>query len=231
MKLSWRTEWPHWLLIAAMFVLAAATWGSAPDRIPVHWGIGGQVDRWGGKFEGLLAIPLLSLGIYVLMIVLPRFDPGRANYDAFAGPYATLRLGIIVVMAALYALIILWVRGVQVSIGVWVPLIVGALFIVIGNLLGKVRPNWFVGIRTPWTLSSKLAWSRTHRVGGWLFILMGVLMMACAALRTEWAVWVMLGVGVAGTLGLVVYSYVLWRRDPDKTPPAGTQPAGGDPLP
>ena len=224
MKLSWRTEWPHWLLLAAMFVFAAATWGSAPDRIPVHWGIGGQVDRWGGKFEGLLAIPLLSLGIYVLMIVLPRFDPGRANYDAFAGPYATLRLGIIVVMAALYALIILWVRGVQVSIGVWVPLIVGALFIVIGNLLGKVRPNWFVGIRTPWTLSSKLAWNRTHRAGGWLFILMGVLMMACAALRTEWAVWVMLGVGVAGTLGLVVYSYVLWRRDPDKTLPAGTQP-------
>ena len=224
MKLSWRTEWPHWLLIAAMFVLAAATWGSAPDRIPVHWNIGGQVDRWGGKFEGLLAIPLLALGIYVLMIVLPRFDPGRANYDAFAGPYATLRLGIIVVLAALYALIILWVRGVRVSIEVWAPLIVGALFIVVGNLLGKVRPNWFVGFRTPWTLSSKLAWSRTHRAGGWLFILMGVLMMACAALRTEWAVWVMVGVGVAGTLGLVVYSYVLWRRDPDKTLPAGTQP-------
>ena len=224
MKLSWRTEWPHWLLIAAMFVFAAATWGSAPDRIPVHWNISGQVDRWGGKFEGLLAIPLLALVIYVLMIVLPRFDPGRANYDAFAGPYATLRLGIIVVMAALYALIILWVRGVQVSIGVWVPLIVGALFIVIGNLLGKVRPNWFVGIRTPWTLSSKLAWNRTHRAGGWLFILMGVLMMACAALRTEWAVWVMLGVGAVGTLGLAVYSYLLWRRDPDKTLPAGTQP-------
>jgi uncharacterized membrane protein len=225
MKLTWRTEWSHWLLLAAMFVLAAATWGAAPDRIPVHWNIAGQVDRWGGKLEGLLAIPLLALAIYALMIVLPRFDPGRANYDAFAGPYATLRLGILVVMAAIYALILLWVRGVPVSIRVFVPLIVGALFVVVGNLLGKIRPNWFVGIRTPWTLSSKLAWNQTHRAGGWLFIVMGVLMMACAVLRSAWAVGVMIGVSVLGLAGLLVYSYRVWLRDPDKTPPAGTQPA------
>jgi uncharacterized membrane protein len=231
MKPSWRTEWPHWLLLAAMFALAATTWGSAPDRIPVHWNIAGQVDRWGGRFEGLLSIPLLALGIYLLMRVLPGLDPGRANYAAFAGPYATLRLAIVVVMAALYALLVLWVRGVRVSIAVWVPLLIGALLVVVGNLLGKVRPNWFVGIRTPWTLSSTLAWNRTHRAGGWLFVLMGVLMMLCAALRAEWALWTMLAVGGAGVLGLVVYSYVLWRRDPDKTPPAGTQPASNDSRP
>lgn len=231
MKPSWRTEWPHWLLLAAMFALAATTWGSAPDRIPVHWNVAGHVDRWGGRFEGLLSMPLLALGIYVLMRVLPRFDPGRANYATFAGPYATLRLAIMVVMAALYALLVLWVRGVRVSIAVWVPLLIGALLVVVGNLLGKVRPNWFVGIRTPWTLSSTLAWNRTHRAGGWLFVLMGVLMMLCAALRAEWALWIMLVVGGAGVLGLVVYSYVLWRRDPDKTPPAGTQPAPNDARP
>lgn len=228
MKPSWRMEWPHWLLLAAMFVLAATTWGSAPNRIPVHWNIAGQVDRWGGRFEGLLSIPLLALGFYLLMRVLPRLDPGRANYEAFAGPYATLRLTIVVVMAALYALLVLWVRGARVSIAVWVPLIIGALLVVVGNLLGKLRPNWFVGIRTPWTLSSTLAWNRTHRAGGWLFVLMGVLIMLCAALRAEWALWTMLTVGGAGVLGLVVYSYVLWRRDPDKTPPAGTQPAPND---
>jgi len=225
MKFSWRTEWPHWILIAVLFALAAAAWGPAPDRIPVHWNLSGQVDRWGGKFEGLLAIPLLALGIYLLMLVLPRFDPGRANYDAFAGPYMTLRLGILLVLAALEVLILLWVRGVHASIGVWVPLFVGALFVVIGNLLGKVRPNWFVGIRTPWTLSSKVSWTRTHRAGGWLFILMGVLMMATAVARATWAVWVMLGVGGVGVTGLAVYSYVLWRNDPDKTPPAGSLPA------
>jgi uncharacterized membrane protein len=231
MKFSWRTEWPHWLLIAAMFVMAAATWAHAPDRIPLHWNVRGQVDGWGGKFEGLMAVPLLTLGMYVLMLLLPRLDPGRANYAGFAGPFATLRLALTVVMAAIYTLIILWVRGTRVSIEVWVPLIVGALFVVVGNLLGKVRPNWFVGIRTPWTLSSKRAWDRTHRAGGWLFILMGVLLMLCAALRAEWAVWTMVVVSLAGVIGLFVYSYVLWSRDPDKTPPAGTQPAPNDHQP
>ena len=225
MKFSWRTEWPHWLLLAVMFVLAATTWGSSPERIPVHWNIAGHVDRWGGKFEGLLAVPLLALGIYALLLVVPRLDPGRANYAAFAGPYATIRLGTLVVLAVIYALVVLWVRGVRVNMEVWVPLIVGGLFVVVGNVLGKVRPNWFVGVRTPWTLSSKVSWTRTHRAGGWLFVLMGVLFMVTAVLRSAWAVWVLLGASVVGVAGLIVYSYVQWRRDPEKTPPAGTRPA------
>jgi len=225
MRFTWRTEWPHWVLLGAMFALAAAAWSSAPDRIPMHWNLAGQVDRFGGRFEGVLAIPLLALAIYVLMIFLPRLDPGRANYAAFNSAYTTLRLLLLVVMAVLYGLVHLWMRGVHAPIGVWVPLLVGALFVIIGNLLGKVRPNWFVGIRTPWTLSSKAAWMGTHRAGRWVFITLGVLMMCCSVLRSVWVVWTMGVVGVTGVLGLVVYSYFLWRRDPEKTPPAGTLPA------
>jgi uncharacterized membrane protein len=228
MRTSWRSEWPQWLLIAGMFALAAESWRGAPHLIPVHWGLSGNVDRYGNRFEGLLAIPLLTLGIHLLMRFLPRLDPGRANYESFASVYATLRVLVVVVMAALYGLTHLWLRGVHVRIEVWVPLIVGALFVVIGNLLGKVRPNWFVGIRTPWTLSSKTSWTGTHRAGRWVFIVMGAMMMACAVVRSVWAVWTMGLVGGTGVLGLVVYSYVLWRGDPEKSPPAGTLPAGDE---
>jgi uncharacterized membrane protein len=228
MRFSLRTEWPHWLLLAGMFALAATAWSTAPNRIAMHWNLAGQVDRYGGRAEGLLAIPLLALAIYVLMILLPRLDPGRANYAAFGPAYSTLRLLVLVVLAATYVLLHLWMRGVHAPIGIWMPLIVGALFIVVGNLLGKVRPNWFVGIRTPWTLSSKVAWTGTHRAGRWVFILMGALMMSCAALPSAWFIWTMAGAGAAGVLGLVVYSYVLWRGDPEKTPPAGTLPAEDD---
>jgi uncharacterized membrane protein len=225
MRISWRNEWPQWLLIAGMFVLAALAWDSAPARIPAHWNVAGAVDRYGGRFEGLLAIPLLTLGIHLLMLLLPRLDPGRANYEAFAGVYGTLRLSLVVVMTLLYGLVHLWIRGVPARIEVWVPLLVGALFVVVGNLLGKVRPNWFVGIRTPWTLSSKLSWTRTHRAARWVFLLMGLMLMACAVVRSEWAVHSLLVIGAAGVLGLTVSSYVLWRRDPEKTPPAGMLPA------
>lgn len=87
MRTNWRTEWPHWAMLAAMFLLAAVTWRSAPDRLPVHWGLGGEVDRYGGRFEGLLGLPTLALGLYLLLRWLPRIDPGRANYAQFAGAY------------------------------------------------------------------------------------------------------------------------------------------------
>jgi uncharacterized membrane protein len=224
-RISWRTEWLHWLLIGGMFGLTAASWAGAPDRIPVHWNLAGQVDRWGGRFEGLLAIPLLALGIYALFLLLPRLDPGRANYPAFAGAYGTLRIAVLALMAALHGVVILATRGVPVRVETVVPLGVGALFVVVGNVMGKVRPNWFVGIRNPWTLSSKEAWSRTHRLGGWAFIVCGLLFMGTAAIREPWAAYVTFGFLGVMVIGLNVYAWMIWRRDPERTPPAGTSPA------
>jgi len=227
MKITWRTDWPHWVLLAAMFALAAATWGSVPARIPVHWNLVGQVDRYGGRFEGVLAMPLVAAAVYLLMLWLPRLDPGRANYETFAGAYATLRLAVLAVLAGIYGVVQLWAHGRAVSVATWAPLLVGALLVVVGSLLGKLRPNWFVGIRTPWTLSSKVSWTRTHRLGGWLFIGLGVLTMAMAMLGARWAFGTMLAALVAVAIGLVVYSYRVWRKDPEKMPPAGTLPANG----
>lgn len=225
MKLTWKSEWAMWLLLAGMFVLAAASWPGAPDRIPVHWNLHQQVDRYGGRFEGLLGIPLLALGLYALMLIVPRIDPGRANYAAFLGAFTTLRLALVVFLAAIYSVMHLWMRGIEVRMNTVMPLLMGALFIVVGNLLGKLRPNWFVGIRTPWTLSSKDAWVRAHRAGGWVFIGGGLVFMAAGVVRAPWAMWVAAVTFGIGLLAVIVHSYFVWRADPDKIPPAGTTPA------
>jgi len=224
MKLSWRTELVMWLLLAGMFALAAVTWRDAPDRIPVHWNLQQQVDRYGGRFEGLLGLPLVALGLYLLLRFVPRIDPGRANYAAFLGAFTTLRLVLVAFLAALYGIIHLWIRGIEVRLNTVMPLLMGALFIVIGNLLGKLRPNWFVGIRTPWTLSSKDAWVRAHRAGGWVFIAAGLAFLAAGVARAPWLLWGAMGTLLAGLVGVAVYSYIVWRDDPDKVPPAGTSP-------
>ena len=226
MKISWRTEWPLWLLLAAMFTLAAVSWSAVPDRMPVHWGLSGEPDRWGGRFEGLLLLPVIAVVVYLVLLAAPRIDPAGANYASFAGAYGTVRLVVLVAMLAIQVVMIQAARGRVVDVGAWVPLIVGALFVVLGNLFGKLRPNWFIGIRTPWTLSSKQSWDRTHRAGGWLFILFGLLLMSLALARPAWLVITVFALVASGTIGLVVYSYVVWKRDPDKTPPAGTAPAG-----
>jgi hypothetical protein len=99
------------------------------------------------------------------------------------------------------------------------------LFMVIGNLMGKIRPNWFVGVRTPWTLSSKKSWNKTHRLAGWLFMLMGALFAVVAFVHTTWTFVAVLVVDATCIVSLVVYSSLVYRGDPHRTSPAGTQPS------
>jgi len=225
MKFKWQTELPQLLLLAGMFLLAALTWSTAPDKIPMHWNFSGEVDSYGGRFEGLLALPLLTLGIYVLLWVVPLIDPGRANYKRFTGAYTTIRMALVVLMAATYGIVHLWIRGHQISVGTIMPLMVGGLFLIIGNLFGKIRPNWFVGIRTPWTLSSKVSWMKTHRLGGWLFVVLGLLFIGVGILHSRWTMGVLLVGGGISIVYLFAYSWWVWKNDPDKVPPTGTIPA------
>jgi uncharacterized membrane protein len=228
MKIDWRLEIPALSLLTGMLALALATWPGAPDRIPVHWNFAGDVDRYGGRFEGLLLPPLLTLFVYLAMLLLPRVDPGRANYASFWGRYAALRFAVVALIATFCAVTHLTLRGYAVSMGVVAPFAVGLLFVAFGGILGKIRPNWFVGIRTPWTLSSKLAWDRTHRLGGYLFLACGLGLMLLTAVAPRLMPYWFVGSVAATTLTLVLYSYLVWRADPAKLPAAGVLPAGED---
>jgi len=210
------------VMLAAMFLWAAIGWNSAPDRFPVHWGLSGEVDRFGGRAEGMLGAPILGLLLYLVLLFLPRIDPGRANYENFRAAYATVRVALVAMIAGVYGVTQHAARSGAPGGGTSaVPFILGGLFLVLGNVLGKVRPNWFVGIRTPWTLSSAESWTRTHRAGGWFFVAMGLVMLAAGVVARRAAFTAAIGLLVVGILGLCVYSYVVWRADPDKVPPAG----------
>lgn len=225
MKTNWRIELPHWLLISGMVLVSFMLWGSLPDRIPVHWNMAGQADRYGGKLEGLFLLPLITLVVYLVLLFIPRIDPGRANYAQFQKAYRIIRLAITVMMTCVHAVIVCVARGVPVAINVVIPILTGGLFVVLGNVMGKIRPNWFVGIRTPWTLSSKTSWTKTHRAGGWGFTAAGILILLTGLVRPSWTLPVILVSAFGVSLGLVAYSYFVWRAAPDKTPPAGTLPA------
>ncbi len=225
MTKNWRNEWPHWLLLVGMFVAGAIAWPHTPERVPVHWGLDGTADRYGGRVEGVLLLPLLAIGIYVLLLVSPRFDPGRANYELFAGAYRLIRLAVLALLAAIYVAALLSATGHALDMARITPLLVGILFIVIGSVMGKLRPTWFVGVRTPWTLSSARAWGKTQRLGGWVFIGAGLLLLLGGLLRLPALTIVALVALIGGSVGLYAYSYVIWRQDQGALPPAGSQPA------
>lgn len=211
-----------------MFLAATLAWPRVPVRVPVHWGINGEVDRYGGRFEGVWLVPLLALGSYLLLRFLPQLDPGRANYAHFSGPYRLLRLATLLVLAGLYVTTLLAAVGREADMARVVPLLVGGHLLVLGSIMGKLRPTWFVGIRTPWSLSSARSWGKTNRLGGRIFIGIGLLMVGGGLLDLPTVAFGGIVAIVVATAGLVVYSYVVWREDQGAVPPTGRWPAEED---
>ena len=157
------------------------------------------------------------------MLFLPRIDPGQADYATFANVYTLIRLSITAVLAFVYACIVLAAFGYHVDMGLLMPLAVGLLLCVLGNVMGKIRPNWFVGVRTPWTLSSRDSWNKTHRLAGRLFVVLGS-RGGRVRPRAKHLIALVVAWSVATLLWVVIYSYVVWSHDPERLRPAGTSP-------
>ncbi|MEZ4659078.1 MAG: SdpI family protein [Caldilineaceae bacterium] len=205
------------VVIGVMFLLAAWAWVQIPEgaQIPVHWGLNGTADRYGGKFEGLLLPPLITLGIALLMAVIPRLDPRGENIARSPQAYKAIWVGILLFMLAIHAIAILAALGWSVNIGRIVGSMVGILFIVLGNYMGKIRSNYTMGIRTPWTLASELSWNKTHRLGGKLFVTLGVLVVIVALLgQSALTFYIMISGLLITVIAVFAYSYVVWKNDP-----------------
>jgi uncharacterized membrane protein len=229
MKTTWRQEILPLAVLAAMFAGAAWSWPRVPDRLPIHWNAAGEVDGYGGKFVGLMLLPLVAVGMYALFLVLPKFDPGKRNYESFGKAYLALRTALILFFAVLYAATLVEFHGTRVPMTAVIMPALGMLFLIIGNVLSKIRPNHFVGIRTPWTLSSKQSWDKTHRLGGWLFVIQGVMFIAMAFASPALMLPAILGTTLAMVCILLPYSYHVYTRDPDRISPAGVTPASHEP--
>ncbi|MCB0033631.1 MAG: SdpI family protein [Anaerolineales bacterium] len=206
------------LILVAMFVLSAWAWVQIPadQPVPVHWGINGEPDRYGSKFEGLLLMPLIYTAVCALLAVVPRIDPRGNNILRSGKAYGALWIAMMLFFLILHVVLILNTLGINAPVDMVIPIGVGALFVVIGNYMGKVRRNYMFGIRTPWTLASELSWNKTHRLGGRLFVLLGLVMIASAAFATGMVTFVIMFAGIIGMLiGVFAYSYVVWKQDPN----------------
>ena len=201
-----------------MLLISAWAWGQIPAdaQVPVHWNAAGEVDRYGGKVEGLLLSPIITAGLMVLVAFITRIEPRRGNFLQSEKAFTMFWY----VLLLFFLMLHVTTTGIALGYNIPLPLVIGVgiglMFIVLGNFMGKIRSTYTFGIRTPWTLDSDLSWIKTHRLGGKLFMATGVLVLLTAVLGSSILMfWVLMG-GILITVSVsMVYSYIVWKNDPD----------------
>lgn len=189
-------------------------WNRLPDQMASHWNANDQVNGYMTKFWGVFILPLITLGMFVLFLVIPAIDPLKANIVQFREAFNLFIVLMVAFMVYIYGLTLAWNLGYtsfKMS-GAMLPAL-GLLFIFIGFMLRQAKRNFFIGIRTPWTLSSDRVWEETHRLGAVLFMISGALAFIGGLFGGTTAFWLMFIPIMGSTLFLLVYSYVLYQRE------------------
>ena len=218
-------------LIAAIIMGATSFWAMnalpTTGEIPIHWNIEGEADGFASPEEArrfIWMLPGLTIFISLILALAAKIDPRRKNIERSSRAYLAVWIGTLIFMAFISSLVsYMMVRGSvdsNIMKGFMPSIIVGSMsvfFIIIGNYLPKTRSSWFFGIRTPWTLSSEITWTKTHRITGRLFMAIGVAgLISTLFAPTIWQFIILIGGTLTITMFSLVYSYVVWRSAPDR---------------
>ncbi len=205
-----------WVLALLPVVAVAACYGALPEQVPTHWNMDGTVTYSGKAILWLLA--LLSPALGAALRAMPKIDPKRSNYARFQQYYDGFCIVLMLFLAVLNAVTLVEsLRPGTISVWRTIILAIGILFAALGNLMPKVKSNFFLGIKTPWTLSDPDVWNRTQRLGGILFFALGGVMVLCGLVLSEHASFVILMVGILAVAFVpMVLSYIWCQQKVDK---------------
>jgi uncharacterized membrane protein len=199
-------------LIAVAALAGLLLWNRLPDPMPAHWNAAGELDGYMPKFWGVFLMPIVTVALMGLFLVIPHIDPLKANIAKFRDVFNWFVVVFVAYMLYVHALTLLAGLGLAFNMTLLLVPVVGLLFIGAGYLMGRAKRNFFIGIRTPWTLSSETVWDETHKLGSKLFMLGGLVTIVCAFLG-ETGLWIMLVAMLGAAFVPIVYSYILWRRE------------------
>jgi uncharacterized membrane protein len=200
-----------WILVLLAFLISAFAYPRVPERVASHWNARGEVNDTMGRFWGVFFLPLMLAGLVLLLMFVPSIDPLKANIAQFRRYYDLFILVFALFMLLIHLQVILWNLGIKISPNLVLPIGIGLLFFYLGTMMRQVKRNFFIGIRTPWTLSSDVVWGKTHQLGGRLFQAAGVIALVGAFLPS-YAWLFILAPALLVSLVATAYSYVLYRK-------------------
>jgi len=214
MKLiNWKMEPFIWLTLIIPFAYLGYIWNELPEQVPMHYNINGEADRYGPATELFIPLGLLVLLPYLLFLIVPIIDPKR-RIEAMGSRYHQLKLMMAVSMSLLATFIVYYSAHPNEGLNGWLFAALGLLYAGIGNFMPSMKPNYFLGIRTPWTLESETVWKRTHRLSGRIWLAGGLLIIATSLLLpTEWATNLFIGITVVCIGWPIIQSYRFFKEE------------------
>jgi uncharacterized membrane protein len=199
------------LIVGVLMMVAGYVVCGNNPTLATHWNAAGEADGYGSSFMGLYFLPLLTMAIAALIAAVPAIDPLKANVEKFRPELNLFIAAFSAFMFYVQGLTLSWNSGLKFSMtGMMAPGF-GLLFIAVGMVIRKAKRNYFIGIRTPWTLSNDIVWEKTHDIGGQLFIASGVLTLVCVFFPSA-AIFVLLVTALGSSFIATVYSYLEYRK-------------------
>ncbi len=207
-----KKELPFIVLALLPFLYLAYIWNSLPEKVPMHWNGAGEIDRYGEKKELVLLLAMLVGITYFIFLIIPKIDP-KGKLQNMGNKLNTLRMALTVFMSGL-AIFILYSVQQKSSNPQFIFVIIGLLFAFLGNYFKTIKPNYFIGIKTPWTLENEEVWKKTHLLGGKMWFIGGILMALTFVLPNDIQVYTFLGITAIITIVPVIYSYLEFKKLP-----------------
>jgi len=183
-----------------------------PEKIPIHWNAQGEIDGYGSRFTGLFLLPMVTVGIYILFLIIPKIAVYKDNIKQFQKYFFAFKVIFILFFFTLYIITILQTLGYTFNMNYFIIPAIAALFYFIGHILKFAKRNFFIGIRTPWTLSSNEVWNKTHLLGSKTFKIAAIIAFLGLFFGKYGILFILIPIlGVA--IFLVVYSYVIYQKE------------------
>lgn len=212
MKKTTKTQIFISILSLLPLILILAVYSKLPDKVPMQWDFGGYV-RYDDK-NNLFIMAIMAIVFAVMFPLLPKIDPKKKNYDKFGSSYQGFQIFIMLFLLFVTAFCIIEAfRPNTLNVPMLACILLGVLFAVIGNMMPRFRSNWFCGIRTPWTMSSDENWTRTHRLGGRMFFIAGIIILFYALVPSQYFHSEVIAVVlIIACIVPSVYSYLLYKK-------------------
>lgn len=200
------------LMILTSLSLWLIFYPQLPDQVPMQWGVDGTVNWSASKFVSLIINNGFYLLIYFILKLSPKIDPKKRNYQYFSRSYEIMVYSTMGLFFLINLIVLFTSLGYPLQIEFFIPILIGLLLIIFGNYMQTIKPNWLIGIRTPWTLDNEEVWRKTHRLGAKVFIILGFILCIIPFISEQYIFPIMLISIIAGTLVPIIYSYYLYRK-------------------